>query len=248
MKARNAADGAAAWPTMSASRPSLSWSLAVVLSGVIAGCGAPSVAVDPVLIVESLLAAEPGVWLQRLEPVHRCGKAAVEPLLAALRANPHAAGAPAAVALLGRLHDDRAIAWLAGEVAARSALATEAALALGELPAPAQRAELRACVADPIADATLRTAAAIACVRLGGGADVAPFLAAVLLAGSPAGVEPGRTHGLPVRTRWALERYMVQRLLLQEGQAELAQALDPDASWPRLAEVTARVVAWLGTR
>jgi hypothetical protein len=37
----------------------------------------------------------------------------------------------------------------------------------------------------------------------------------------------------------------VQRLLQHEGAKELAQALDPDASWPVLERVTTRVVAWL---
>ncbi len=222
--------------------------LSFALVGFAAACGSVAPAHDPRADVDALLAAAPGDWLERLAPVHRWGKAAVPCLLEALPARSESPGAPAAVALLGRLRDDAAAPWLVGEVAARSILATEAALALGELRAPGPRAELLACVLDPTADATLRTAAAIACVRLGGGGDVAAFLEAVLLAGSPAGVEPGRTLGLPQRTRWALERYMVQRLLLQEGAAELAQALDPDASWPALEQVTQGVVAWLRAR
>ena len=57
-----------------------------------------------------------------------------------------------------------------------------------------------------------------------------------------------RTLGLPERPRWALERYLVQRLLAQEGAAELSLALDPDASWPALAAVAERITAWLEAR
>ncbi|MFY9344426.1 MAG: hypothetical protein WAT39_18175, partial [Planctomycetota bacterium] len=91
----------------------------------------------------------------------------------------------------------------------------------------------------------LRTAAACALVQLGERRQALPFLRAVLLAGSPAGVQPGATVGLPVRTRWALERYLVQRLLQHEGEPALAAGLDPDASWPELEQVTERFCRWL---
>ena len=169
-------------------------------------------------------------------------------LLAAVRRRPTAPGAPAAIAALGRCGraiDDEVLAEF---VADRGNLAIEAALALGDRKPTNVTEVLRAAVDDFAADATLRTAAACALARMGHGAEVAPFLAAVLLAGTPAGAAAGARHGLPVRPRWAMERYLVQRLLLREGASDLAQRLDPDASWPALEAICAEVVAWLNAR
>jgi hypothetical protein len=82
-------------------------------------------------------------------------------------------------------------------------------------------------------------------VRCGEHRAAVPLLHAVLLAGTPTGAVLERDVGLPAKTRWALERYLVQRLLRDEGATELAAALDTDAPWPALAAVTQRIVAWL---
>ncbi len=219
---------------------------ALLVATVLGACAAPAPE-DPAAdeTVAELLAAEPHQWSAALPPVHRLGAAVAPRVQQAILDQPDAPGAPAATALLGLLGGDGTVAFLMTEVEDRSPLATEAAQALGTLRATHARDVLAACAADPAADATLRTAAACALARVGAGATAAPLLRAVLLAGSPAGVEPGREQSLPERSRWALERYMVQRLLRAEGAVELAEQLDPDAPWPALAEVTDRIVAWL---
>jgi len=202
-------------------------------------------AVDP---CADLFAAAPHEWSERMAVAHALGADATPRLLALLQDHLAAPGAPAAVCLLGRLGGPGVTDALSTLVADRSSLATEAALALGELRADSANAVLRACVDDASADASTRTAAACALVRCGAAAAAIPMLTAVLLAGSPDGADKTRALGLPERPRWALERYMVQRLLAQEGATELALALDPDASWPALAAVTQRIAAWLAAR
>lgn len=198
--------------------------------------------------LRALLDAVPAEWPERIAASLPMRDEEARDLLAAVCSRPTAAGAPAAIAALGRsgrAFDDSRLADL---VADRGSLAIDAALALGERKSAGAVGVLRSAVADFAADATLRTAAACALARFGHGEEVAPFLAAILLAGTPAGAEAGRRHGLPVRPRWAMERYLVQRMLLREGAADLARRLDPDASWPALEQVTGEVVAWLQAR
>ncbi len=192
-----------------------------------------------------LIAAAPHEWAERLPPVHQLGPTAAPRLLQLLAEQPGAPGAPAAVACLGRLGGDGIGAFLTEQIQQRSALGVEAALALGELRDATSAATLTACVDDRFADATLRTAAACALVRLGERKAATPLLHAVLLAGTPAGVDRQQAMGLPTKPRWALERYLVQRLLLQEGAAELTATFDTDAPWSTLEAVTRSIVAWL---
>lgn len=219
-----------------------SFAAAIVLAACTAPDEAPSTADDA---IATLLAAAPHEWSARLPAVHQLGAAAAPRVQQAIREQPEATGAPAAVGLLGLLGGDGTVPFLMEEVDVRSPLAVDAAQALGALHAAAARDVLAECAGDHAADATLRTAAACALARIGAGATAAPLLRAVLLAGSPAGVAPGREQALPERPRWALERYMVQRMLRAEGATELAEQLDPDAPWPALAEITERVVTWL---
>jgi hypothetical protein len=195
-----------------------------------------------------LLASPPDEWPMRLEAAYALGPAAGPRLVERLRTGAPAPGAPAAVALLGRLGGEPAIRFLDEQVQDRTDLAVEAALALGELHASGASATLRAAAQDQLADATLRTAAACALVRCGQPAVAAPLLQAVVLAGTPAGQESGRRLGLPVRPRWAHERYLVQRLLQQEGAAELAASFDTDSPWSTLEQVAPRIGAWLARR
>jgi HEAT repeat protein len=223
-------------------------SLPVLAAALGVTCAAPSDAMltsDP---CAELLQAPPHEWAARLPAAHALGPAAVPRLLALLQQDPAGPGAPAAVCLLGRLGGPEVVPTLRELVADRSPLAVEAALALGTLQDSGANDELRACVEDAAADATLRTAAACALVRCGDPRAATALLRAVVLAGSPAGAPLARTLGLPERPRWALERYLVQRLLAQEGAAELSLALDPDASWPALAAVAERITAWLEAR
>lgn len=192
-----------------------------------------------------LLAAPPHEWLARAEPLLRAGPPAGDALAAGLRATPGAPGAQAAVAVLGRIGGTTAVALLLELVTDRGPLAVEAALALGELQAGEAHSVLCACVDDRFADATLRTAAACALLRLGHRAAAASLLRGVLLAGTPAGQELQRELGLPEKPRWALERYFVQRALLHTAGTDFG--LDTDASWPDLEQAAARISAWLDT-
>lgn len=223
-------------------------SLAVLAAALGATCGAPPAAVPASDPCNELLQAPPHEWPARLPAAHALGPAAVPRLVALLRQDPGSPGAPAAVCLLGRLGGPEIVPALRELVVDRTPLAVEAALALGELQDAGANEDLRACVEDAAADATLRTAAACALVRCGDARAATPLLRAVVLAGSPDGAPLARTLGLPERPRWALERYLVQRLLAQEGAAELSIALDPDASWPALAAVAERITAWLEAR
>lgn len=209
------------------------------------GGGGTVVASPPSTRHQALLEALPGDWPQRVANALPMTAAEAANLVAAVRASPNAPGAPAAIAVLGRCgqpFDDDVLIEL---VVDRGNLATDAALALGERAPPAAADALRHAVADVAADATLRTAAACALARMGFGAEVSPFLAAIVLAGTPAGAKAGRQFGLPVRPRWAQERYLVQRLLLRAGADELARRLDPDASWPALESLAREVQQWL---
>ena len=192
---------------------------------------------------DALVQAAPGEWTERLAAVHRAGHAAAGPLVAALERSPAGAGAQAAVALLGRIGDPAAGAYLVGLVEDRGDLAMEAALALGELRHEAARPTLIQCATDRFADATLRTAAACSAVRLGARREVADILRGVMLAGTPAGQRLGKTLGLPGKPRWAYERYLIQRLLRDE--APEIESFDTDAPWSDLERAAQRLTAWL---
>lgn len=198
--------------------------------------------------VRALLDAPAERWADAILAALPMTAADAEALARALQAEPRAAGAPAAVAVLGACGHAAGEALLLQLVADRGELATDAALALGDRKAQAAADALAEAMADRAADPSLRTAAACALVRLGRARDAQPLLRAVLLAGTPAGEPLGRELGLPVRPRWALERYIVQRLVLREGDRELAYALDADASWPELERLADRLDAWLAAR
>lgn len=225
--------------------------LAPILLLAAAGCGAPPTASpapgpaapDVARLADELLSAPPHEWLVRTEPVLRGGSPAAAAVTARLRATPGAPGAQAAIAVLGRIGGPDAAALLQELVADRGPLAAEAALALGELGAADAVPVLRSCVDDRFADPTLRTAAACSLVHLGHRAEAARLLRGVLLAGTPAGQSLQQELGLPERPRWALERYLVQRMLLRDAPTDFG--LDTDASWPELEAATARIVAWL---
>lgn len=204
------------------------------------GAGSPAPVVRD---CDALVAAEPQHWPERLAAVHAHGTAASRHLVTALARRPDAAGAQAAVALLGRIGDDGAARFLASLVTDRGPLAVEAALALGELPAPGAVGTLVGCARDRFADATLRTAAACAAVRLGARTEVADVLRGVMLAGTPAGQDLQRQLGLPDKPRWAYERYLIQRLLRDEAPGE--PLFDTDAPWRELERAADRLSDWL---
>jgi HEAT repeat protein len=216
----------------------------LLLAGAACGSLPPAAVPEPADdLAAALLAAPPHAWLACAEPLVHRGPAASPALVAALQTHPGAPGAAAAIAVLGRIGDTAAVALLQELVTDRGPLATDAALALGERRAKAAEAVLCACVDDRFADPTLRTAAAVALVRLGRADAAHSLLRGVLLAGTPAGQALQRELGLPEKPRWALERYLVQRMLQQEAGTDFG--LETDASWPDLEEAATRITTWL---
>ncbi len=215
---------------------------------VLAACaGAPSKP-SPPSQVAAVLAAPAERWADAILAALPISAADTAALAKALQDATSAPGAPAAVAVLGASRHDGGDAVLIQLVADRGALATDAALALGDRKAMAGASVLAAAMDDRAADPALRTASACALVHLRQARAAQPLLRAVLLAGTPAGEAIGRQVGLPVRPRWALERYFLQRLVLREGDTDFAHALDADASWPELERLADRLDAWLARR
>ncbi len=220
---------------------------AMVFALLAACAGAPS-SHQATPALAALLAAPADRWADAILATLPISAADTEALAKALQASPNAPGAPAAIAVLGASRHAGGDSLLIQWVADRGALATDAALALGDRKAPGAAPVLAAAMDDRAADPALRTAAACALVRLQQARAAQPLLRAVMLAGTPAGEASGRQLGLPVRPRWALERYFVQRLVLREGDREFAYALDADASWPELERLADRLDDWLSRR
>jgi len=209
--------------------------------------GAPPPATpDLPVLCRQLVAAAPDAWTPALQALHRHGRAAAAPLVDAIRRDPAAPGAGAAVALLGMLDKPGAAPFLLELVGERGTLALEAALALGRLGEPQARAMLVRCADDRFADATLRTAAACAAVRPGAGAEVAPLLHGVMVAATPAGQTRQRELGLPDKPRWAYERYLIQQLLRDCNPGD--PGFDTDAPWAELERAGTRLGTWLAQR
>lgn len=221
--------------------------LALVFVVLAACAGAPSQPTTPATIT-ALLAAQADRWADAILAALPISAADTDALAKALQESPGAPGAPAAVAVLGASRHAGGDALLTQFVVDRGALATDAALALGDRKVMAAAAVLAAAMDDRSADPALRTASACALVRLQQARAAQPLLRAVLLAGTPAGEAIGRQLGLPVRQRWALERYFLQRLVLREGDEAFAYALDADASWPELERLAEHFDAWLARR
>ena len=170
-------------------------------------------------------------------------KAMAEALVVELRRTQTAPGAQAAVAALGSLGGKEANAYLLETLTDRGDLAVDAALALGsgnDLPETEPLVEI---ARDPLAPATLRAACAASLLRHGQGRRVAPLIRAILLAGSPKGNPLLQQLGLPGKSRWAHERYLIQTALLAAANDNFG--LDTDASWPDLEATADRVSAWL---
>ena len=170
------------------------------------------------------------LWGERLPAVVQLGGAAEATLIQLIERRPAAPGAQASVAALGALGGADAVKKCRELVDERGALAVEAALSLGSLPTSADDPALRGCLQDRYTDATLRTAAACSLARHGEQQLAPRWVESVVRAGTPTGRADERELGVPQKTRWARERYFVQRLLLSLGHADLASALDTDAS------------------
>lgn len=219
-----------------------------LLFALLAACAAAPSAPPTSPAAAALLAAPAERWADAILASLPISAADTADLAKALLAAPTAPGAPAAIAVLGASAYAGGDAALVQLVADRGALATDAALALSDRRAALAYDVLAAAMDDRAADPALRTAAACALVRLGHARAAQPLLRGVLLAGTPKGEALGRQLGLPVRPRWALERYFVQRLVLRENDPEFAYALDADVSWPELERLADRLDAWLADR
>jgi hypothetical protein len=192
--------------------------------------------------------APPHQWRQRIPAVHDAGSSAEPFLIRELQDNPAAPGAQASLATLGRIGGEDSVELCRQLVIERGPLAIEAALALGDLPSSEDDPALRQCVADRHGDASLRTAAACSLARHGERELAPAFLAAIVRAGTPAGRADEVSLGIPPKSRWARERYFVQRTLRDLGHQDLLEVLDSDAPWPALEKLAPRVNARLSGR
>lgn len=202
-------------------------------------------AIDVEKVCRDLHAALPHLWQVRLASVMQAGGAAERFLIREFEDAPAAPGAQATLAALGRIGGDAAVALCQQLVNERAPLAIEAALALGELPGSGSDETLLKCMADRHSDASLRAAAACSLVRHGEREHAPAFVAAIVRAGTPAGRADEKQFGLPDKSRWARERYFVQRMLRKLGHHDLCDALDSDAPWPVLEKLAPRVAARL---
>lgn len=171
------------------------------------------------------------------------GERVVAPLVEGLRTDPDAPGGQAAVRLLGILGGEAAVAFLHEQLRERGRNATEAALALGEARGAMAVPLLLETARDRLADATLRCACTASLVRLGSGREVRGLVRAIVLAGTPAGELLREEYGFPQRSRWALERYMLQRALLAATESDFG--FDTDSPWPDLERAAGAIDAWL---
>lgn len=234
-----------------------------VLASCLTACAQPGIAVPsapkeratalPAEACNALIAAQPAEWPERLPIVLACGTAATGPLLSGLQRDPEAPGAQAAIAALGQLGGEDARRGLVDLLARHGDLATEAALALAAAAPPLgptavvdTRAALLPIAADPLADPTLRAACAHSLLRLGARDQVRDLVRAIVLADTPGGRGVQQLVGLPAKTRWAYERYLVAAALAAVAGPEFA--FDTDAPWPALAAAADRIDSWLGSQ
>ena len=192
-------------------------------------------------LCRELQTSPPHLWSERLPAIHRAGAAAEPFLITAFEDTPAAPGGQATLAALGRIGGKASIQLCSQLVSERAPLAVEAALALGDLPAGDGDAALLQCMQDRHSDASLRTAAACSLARHGEREHAPQFLAAIVRAGTPAGRADEKQFGLPGKSRWARERYFVQRMLRKLGHLDLCHELDSDAPWPVLEKLAPRV-------
>ena len=197
---------------------------------------------DPVVAAcRDLHDAPAHLWGERLADVMSFGARSEAPLLEQLSERPAAAGAQASLAALARVGGAAAVAHCRRVVTERGTLAVEAALALGVLPGRADDASLLGCLDDPFTDVTLRAAAACSLARQGERERAPRWIGAIVRAGTPAGRADEQALGIPIKERWARERYFVQRTLLALGHDDLLQGFDTDSSWRALESIADRI-------
>ncbi|MHC4515032.1 MAG: HEAT repeat domain-containing protein [Planctomycetota bacterium] len=194
-----------------------------------------------------LVAAPPADWPVHWRAVHALGPRATESLVHCLRENRNGSGRQAAIHLLGERRRPAAASYLRELVQARGADATEAALALGKLPDHTATGLLVTTVQNQDLAIGTRTAAACALLDLDQPQHAVPLMRAVLLAATPYGSELEREHGLPRKTRWAYERYMVIEAVRRFSNGNTF-GLDEDAPWPQLRDGSAAFTRYVEQR
>jgi len=193
----------------------------------------------------ALVDAEPQAWDQAARQFLDQDGPDAGTLLRAMRRDPAGPGMQIAVAILGKLGDARAVSVLEDLLRERSKLSSEAALALGRLPSPQSRGILRKEMLSASNSPLNRTCAAIALLDLGDVNTSLPFLHAILLAGTPYGLDSEKNYGLPDRSRWAHERYLTIEAIARHFDGETF-GLDPDSSWPQLKAAADRLQIAIG--
>ncbi len=196
---------------------------------------------------KALVAASPADWPGRWRAAHALGPGATRTLVRCLKKDSHGPGRQAAIHLLGDWRDPAAGPYLRELVDANSEEATEACLGLGKLADQRAVGLLVTTVQNHDQAIATRTAAACALLDLRQPRHAVPLMQAVLLAATPYGAGLEQAQGLPQKTRWAYERYMVIEAIRRFSHGETF-GLDEDASWPRLRDGTAAFVRYAEQR
>jgi HEAT repeat protein len=207
-------------------------------------CAAPGPTEAERMACATLLAAAPEHWPQAMRAVLELGPDGAPALIESVRSSRDAPGRQAAVAALGALRNPLAIPLLEELLAADDPQAAEAALALGRLRADRASGLLLDAAADHQRSSAVRAAAAAALLDLGHVREAMPLVRAMLLADVPSARDLSIDHGLPTRTRWALQRHMLIGAIARLTGGETF-GLDPDASWPALENGVAQLDAWI---
>jgi len=210
------------------------------------GCQDTSLRMEP---CRALVAAPPAAWTEHWRTVQALGADTTPALVRCLRENRNGPGRQAAIHLLGewRHPDPAADAYLRELLAAKGADATEAALAIGKRNDRAAVPLLVATVQDQNLAIATRTAAACTLLDFDEPQHAVPLMHAVLLAATPYGLRLEQEQGLPRKTRWALERYMVIEAIRRFSDGHTF-GLDEDAPWPTLRDGTAAFVRYVKER
>ncbi len=211
-----------------------------------AGCQDTSLRMEP---CRALVAAPPAAWPEHWRTVHALGPDTTPALVRTLRENRSGPGRQAAIHLLGewRHPDPSADAYLRELVKAKGADATDAALAIGKRKDQAAVPLLVATVQDQNLAIATRTAAACTLLDFDEPQHAVPLMRAVLLAATPYGHQLEQEQGLPRKTRWALERYMVIEAVRRFSDGRTF-GLDEDAPWPTLRDGTAAFIRYVEER
>lgn len=217
------------------------WCATLIL---VACTGSPASPPEAAIVVAAreLVDAAPADWPAHVERItRRRDPNATVALIDAATRRPHALGAECAVALANELGTGVTTTALEALLDAPPSVAARAAMALGKCEPDAAHRSLLAAMNRHDLDPLVRTAAAATLLDLGDRRVAPRFLAAILLAGSPAGEATRDRAGLPDKTRWAHERTLAVDAIRRATNG-IDFGLHPDAPWPELAAGTERML------